>query len=131
MKHDKLKRIKRLLSGVTANWECVDPLSECLDDDISNTKITHKNAAAKVIINSDLVSFKGAILNLKHKWLVTVSVHFTDDFGLEYVKSTEIQSKQPLKFHELDDFVADSIEDIFQGANMKHYQTTKMMAEIL
>lgn len=125
------KRHCRFLKGLICTWTTVDPLApiESQGELISNTTLHHKNSITLMKIYNDLNLYKKYICNYVHNWEVNIDGIFVDNDGKQYVKGYVVKSS--CNFHNLDEVVVETIEKIFENANMKHYKHTAMSAKIL
>jgi hypothetical protein len=124
--HNKAKSVSRLLIGSSYSFEVEDPLKDY--PEIKNTSYGHENSFKRVIMNQNLRGIKNAFDHMKMKWLASIEVRFQN--GTEaYSKTAEIVWFGML--HDCGNEYQQTIEQIFEKANMKHYMTCAVKVQVI
>jgi hypothetical protein len=121
-------RLQKFMRGVISSWSCVDPLGE--GRVLYNTSLIHKNTVNNVLLLAGATRSQvyKALLDFSYKWRITIDMEF--DSGLEiYIVPRVIVYHGAI--HDGDVTWSNVVEDLFDGANMNHYVTTHITAEIL
>lgn len=126
-KYNPQKQQQELLIGAQFGWQCRDPLEP--KSDITHTWLGHKNPVKRVLIRQNRSNFYGLTDKLKLKWRVNVEVEFKDMNGKAYYRGADLVIHGILR--EADGHYQAAIEEIFNEANMQHYVTCHMTAEVI
>lgn len=132
MKHKKRSTKKSdlaLLMGAQFGWTAVDPLAP--GHDITETWMGHRNSIKGLILKrpGNRKLFMELTDTRALKWKVTIEMEFKTPDGKQYFRGADIVIHGILK--RMDGHYQQALEDIFNEANMRHYITTRMVAEII
>lgn len=132
MKHKKRSKQKSELSlfmGARFGWTAVDPLAP--GHNITETWMGHRNSVKGMILKRP--KNRKLLLELADKralkWKVTIEMEFKTPDGKQYFRGADIVIHGILG--RMDGHYQQALEDIFAEANMRHYITTRMVAEII
>lgn len=126
-KHCKSKSNMKFMIGSQFGWDCQDPLAP--GSDIVKTWINHRNPITRIILKKDKAKFYGLTDKQKLKWKINIECEFKAPKGKTYYRGADIIVHGILK--DADGHYQKEVEDIFSIANMSHYVTTHMTAEII
>ncbi len=124
---DKASANVRVMTGAQFGWDCEDPLEP--ESEIINTWINHRNPITRMFLKKDKARFYGLTDKKKLKWKIKVECEFKMPTGKIYYRGADLVIHGILR--EADGHYQDAIEDIFNDAQMSHYVTTHVTAEIL
>ena len=118
-----------LLIGARFGWTAVDPLAP--GHDITETWMGHRNSVKGMILKQpgNRKLFMELTEKRPLKWKVTIEMEFKAPDGKKYYRGADIVIHGILR--RMDGHYQQALEDIFSEANMRHYVTTKMVAEII
>lgn len=122
------KAMQNLLIGAQFSWQCRDPLEP--RSEITHTKLSHRNPVKRVLAEKNSHLYRHGLTDkLKLKWKVLVEVEFKGPDCKQYFRAAELVIHGILA--EADDHFQRAIEEIFAAANMRHYVTCHMTAEVI
>lgn len=125
-KYSAERAITRFLIGSHYVFDVRDPLSEL--PEITNTGYGHSNPVSRMLMKKNIRQLHGIFDVKQLKWKSTIEVEFFD--GKEvYVRKAEIVWFGLLKGCEGE--YQQTIEEIFEKSNMKHYVMTHVKAEVI
>lgn len=126
-KSTQFKKVQRILKGAILKWSVEDPLRH--ETQIINTSITHRNPYHKLMAAQIARDIQAAIEKLAFKYKVQIECEFRDGNGKTYYRGADLVISGILR--NADGHYQTAIEEIFEVANMAHYVTTHVTAEII
>jgi len=126
-KSTNYKKVQRILKGVIMGWSVEDPLKH--ESQIIDTQITHRNAYYKLMVPHIAKDIKAAIDKYAFKYKVAIECEFKDAHEKQYFRGADLVISGFLA--NADGHYQQAIEEIFEVANMDHYITTHVTAEII
>ncbi|KZZ72445.1 hypothetical protein A3765_28400 [Oleiphilus sp. HI0130] len=121
------KATNHLIIGTQFGWDCQDPLEP--KSEITNTWLSHVNPVKKILIKKNQRALLNITETVKLKWNVDVEVEFCDPNGKTYYRGANLLIHGILR--QADGYYQQALEEIFAEANMRHYVTCHMTAEII
>ncbi len=126
-KSTQYKKVQRILKGAIMKWTVEDPLRH--QTQIIDTSISHRNPYYKLMASQIARDIQAAIEKFAFKYKVAIECEFKDASGKNYYRGADLVISGILRH--ADDHYQNAIEEIFEVANMQHYVTTHVTAEII
>lgn len=121
------KKVQRILKGAIMKWSVQDPLRH--QAQIIDTSITHRNPYHKLMACQIARDIQAAIEQFAFKYKIEIECEFCDGNGRAYYRGADLVISGILS--NADGHYQSAIEEIFEAANMQHYITTHVTAEII
>lgn len=118
-----------MLIGARFGWTASDPLAH--GHDITETWMGHRNNIKGLLLKQpyNRKAFTQMTETRPLKWKVSIEMEFKDAYGKLYYRGADIVIHGILR--KMDGHYQATIEELFEVANMRHYVTTRMTAEII
>ena len=121
------RSITKCLIGAKFGWTAEDPLAE--NHEVMETWIGHDSSMKALLLNKNRSTFiLHAVKTMSLKWKTTIEIEFQSN-GKKYYRGADIVFHGVLR--NCDGHYQQTIEELFEVANMSHYVTCRMTAEIL
>lgn len=125
---DRQKYNNHILIGSWFSWSCVDPLGD--HPEIFNTNHGHTNKLKEVIMTRNLKTLYGITERRALAWMVDLTVEFKHN-GRPYYREAQIGIHGILSSADAEGVYQQTIEEIFEKANMHHYVCVHIKAVVV